>query len=222
MKPMNKLHFFPMRPAEAMRREQRGTRYTRLLNTLNAFNALNVFKAFPEPHKARRMHLPTRLYGMLLAGMLALILAGCDGGGNGGGGGGNNDNRTTLDPRAVSNVTTIVGEEYITVSWTNPDQANIIGFNITRRNLANDEPESEVGPNTPADVAPRARVTHNITGLTNNTTYRITIAVLYENGDSVDSAPVQITTGTDPDGRRWRRSRSSEFPGCFQYPNSGW
>ena len=169
----------------------------RLLNTLNAF-----LSAFPKPQTARRMHIPTRLYGVLLAGMLgfALLLAGCDGGGNGGGGDDNNDNRTTLDPRAVSNVTTIVGEEYITVSWTNPDQANIMGFNITRRNVANGETESEMGPKAPADVAPRARVTHNITGLTNNTTYRITIAVLYENGDSVDSAPVQRTTGTDPDG----------------------
>ena len=192
---MKQLHFFPARPAKTMRRAQRGTGYTRILNTLN------VFKAFPQPNRARRMCIPTRFYDVLLAGMLgfALLLAGC-GSDSGGGNGGGDDNRTTQDPRAVSDVQTIVGEEYITVSWTNPDQANIAGFNITRRNLANDEPESEMGPKAPADVAPRARVTHNITGLTNRTTYRITIAVLYENGDSVDSAPVQRTTGTDPDG----------------------
>ncbi len=74
MKTMHKLHFFPVRPAIAMRREQRGTVSARFLNTLNAF------KTFPEPNKARRMHIPTRFYGLLLTGLFGLVLASCGGG----------------------------------------------------------------------------------------------------------------------------------------------
>ena len=42
-----------------------------------------------------------------------------------------------MDPaRAVSAIQAIPGEDHILVSWTNPDQANIIGFNITWFNVA--------------------------------------------------------------------------------------
>ena len=67
MKAMNQLHFFPVRPATAMCRAQRGAICARLLNILNAFNTF--LNAFPEPNRARRMRIPTRFYGVLLAGL---------------------------------------------------------------------------------------------------------------------------------------------------------
>ncbi len=128
--------------------------------------------------------------------MFGLVLAGCGGGGSGGDSSGGTDNGQ--NPRAVSNIQTLVGEDHIFVGWTNPDQMNITGFNITWRG-GSGEVKSEIGPNAPADVAPLARVIYNIMDLTNNTAYRITITVLYKDGDTAMSSPVSGTTGADQD-----------------------
>ncbi len=156
-----------------------------------------VFAAF------RQTHWPARFYAVLLTGMLgfALLLAGCGGGGGGGGGG---------DPRAVSKIQTIVGENSILVGWTNPNRENIIGFSITSINTANNtvnrtDPKMISVNSTNADLRtpvgslllPGERVIYNIKGLTNGVDYEIRITVIYENGDSVDSEPVRRTTGTD-------------------------
>ncbi len=184
---MNQLHFFPVRSVKAMRREQRGTVSVRLFNTFNAFNA---FKNFPEPNRARRMRIPARFYGVLLAGMFGLVLTGCGGGGSGGGG----DPAAQNSP-AVSNIQTLVGEDYILVGWTNPASDNITGFVITaRRDNASDGGTTELN-STVADVAPLARVIYNITGLTNDITYHITIAVRYKSRTIGTSPPVSSTTG---------------------------
>ncbi len=181
---MNQLHFFPVRSAKTMRREQRGTVSVRLLNVFN------VFKAFPEPNRARRMCIPARFYGVLLAGMFGLVLTGCGGGGGGG-------DPAPQNSQAVSNIQTLVGEDYILVGWTNPNRMNITGFVITtRRDDASDGGTREFN-STMAGVAPLARVIYNITGLTNNIAYHITIAVRYENGTIVISPPVSGTTGAD-------------------------
>ncbi len=148
----------------------------------------------------RQTHWPARFYAVLLTGMLALVIAGCGGGGSGGGGGG--------DPRAVSKIQTIVGENSILVGWTNPDQENIIGLNITWMNTAitNGSGITTISLNstdanlrTPGGslLLPKARVIYNIKGLTNGVGYEIEIVVIYENGDSVGSEPVRRTTGTD-------------------------
>ncbi len=179
---MKQLHFFPVRSAKTMRREQRGTVSVRLLNVFN------VFKAFPEPNRARRMRIPARFYGVLLAGMFGLVLTGCAAG----------DGDPDPDPQnfpAVSNIQTLIGEDHILVGWTNPDSDNIAGFVITtRRDDASDGGTRELN-STVADVAPLARVIYNITGLTNNIAYNITIAVRYENGIIGTSPPVSGTTG---------------------------
>ncbi len=179
---MNQLHFFPVRSAKAMCREQRGTVSVRLLNTFN------TFKAFPEPNRARRMRIPARFYGVLLAGMLGLVLTSCGGNGSGSIGGG------TQNSQVVSNIQTLAGEDYILVGWTNPNRMNITGFVITTR-----RDNASVGGTTElnsVNVAPRARVIYNITDLTNNITYHITIGVRYESGIIVTSPPVSSTTGT--------------------------
>ncbi len=198
---MNQFHFFPVRSAKAMCREQRGTVSVRLLNIFNAFNA---FKAFPEPNRARRMCIPARFYGVLLAGMFGLVLTGC--GGSGGSSGGVGDPASQNFP-AVFNIRALAGEDHILVGWTNPAADNIDGLVITtRRDNASDGGTTEELNSTAADVAPLVRVIYNITGLTNDITYHITVAVRYENGIIVTSHPVSITTGarvgvgTDIDG----------------------
>ncbi len=139
---------------------------------------------------------PARFYGVLLAGMFGLALAGCGGGSGGGSSGGTDNGQNT---RAVSNIQTLVGEDHIFVGWTNPDQMNITGFNITRHNVDDDTSEGDTTElnSTMADVAPLARVIYNIMDLTNNTAYRITITVLYKDGDTAMSSPVSGTTGAD-------------------------
>ena len=161
-----------------------------------AFNACNAGPRLKMPSRLSRA---SRSLGtVLLTGMLglALLLAGCGTDSSGGNGGDGRDDRT---PRAVSNITTTTAGNSITVSWTNPDQANIIGFNMTWRNVAGGETESRMGPNAPADVAPIARVTDTITNLTYDTTYEITITVLYADGVSVNSVPAQVRTEKKPD-----------------------
>ncbi len=91
----------------------------------------------------------------------------------------------------------------LVVSWKNPNQPNITGFHITWFNVANiSDGDTEELNSTTSDVSllPGARVIYNITGLTSHTVYRITIAVLYENGDAAVSAPIEKTTEADPDG----------------------
>ncbi len=139
---------------------------------------------------------------LLLTGMFGLVLAGCAGGGGGGSGGGGGDGR------AVSNIQTMVGEENILVSWTNPNRENITGFNITLFNVDDMSVEgiilnaTDVRLLTPAAdlLQPGSLVMFNITGLTNGITYRITIAVLYMDGSSSTSVSTQGTAGADPNG----------------------
>ncbi len=184
---MNQLHFFPVRSAKAMCRKQRGAVSVRLLNTFN------VFKAFPEPSRARRMHIPARFYGVLLAGMFGLVLTGCGSSSISSSIGGGDPVPQNFP--AVFNMQTLAGEDYILVGWTNPNRMNITGFVIsTRRDNASDGGTKELN-SAMADVAPRARVIYNITGLINNITYHITIAVRYESGIIVASPPVSSTTG---------------------------
>ena len=115
-------------------------------------------------------------------------------GGNGG----------TSNPRAVADIQTAVNGNNMTVRWTNPDQEGqdeITGFNVTWFNVGNtSDSNAEELNSTLADTSPGARVSYNITGLLYNTTYAITIAVLYADGTSVVSSPVQNTTGMDPNG----------------------
>ncbi len=106
---------------------------------------------------------------------------------------------------AVSKIQTLVGADHILVGWTNPDQENITEFNITWFNVA-DASDKEMMILRAADVRlrtpvadllkPESRVIYNIMDLTNNTAYRITIAVLYENNNNaVTSSSVSGTTG---------------------------
>ena len=129
------------------------------------------------------------------------------------GNGGNGGNGVTTNLPAVSDIEPVVGEEHILVSWTNPNQMNIIGFNITWVNVDADvngkgmrilrAANVDVLLRTPAAdlLKPESRVMYNITGLTNGERYEIRIAVLYQNGISVVSAPIIGTPGMDdPDG----------------------
>ena len=154
---------------------------------------------------ARLVRLARLMCAVLPACIFGLLLAGCGGGGGGptpgspdpGGGGGPAPSAS----RAVSDITTAVAGNNITVSWTNPGRENITGFNISWINVDDDAAGDTKELNaTDADTAPSARVTHTITGLAYNTTYEITIAVLYADGTSVDSVPVQAMTEKDPAG----------------------
>ncbi len=174
------------------------------LNLPSRLDRLVCTVLLPPPPPRRHFRLGRLVCTLLLTGTFGLLLAGCDGGSDGGGSGGG-------DPRAVSNIEAEAGEEHILVSWTNPDQENITGFNITWFfNVAN-RSEQETRTLSAANVdgqlltpeadllQPGSRVRYNITGLTNGITYRITIAVLYADGTSVDSVLVR-RTGMDPDG----------------------
>ena len=103
--------------------------------------------------------------------------------------------------RSVSNIQIAAGGNHITVSWVNPALDNITGFNITWIHTVNTTDRGVIELNsTLADVSPSARVMYTITGLTHNSTYGITIAVLYENGDSESSPPVQSETDASQNG----------------------
>ncbi len=153
-----------------------------------------VSNAFRRMKRSSRLARLGRLVcTVLLAGTFGLVLAGCGGGGGSGGGGG--------DPRAVAKIGVKAGEEHILVSWNNPDQANITGFNITWVNVGNDADVNDKGMRilTDADLLqPGSRVMYNITGLTNGKRYEIRIAVLYADGTSSTLVSVQGTAGMDP------------------------
>ena len=113
------------------------------------------------------------------------------------------------DLPVVSNIQTLVGADHILVGWTNPGQSGITGFNVVRINTADQSDTQTIPLNVAAPalltpvsdlLLPEKRVIYNITGLTNDITYNITIAVLYENGGRGISSPVLSTTGTDPSG----------------------
>ena len=86
------------------------------------------------------------------------------------------------------------------MSWTNPDQDNIDGFNITWINVGDDADggTKELGSDA-ANVAAGASNTDTITNLNYVATYRITVAVRYAGQEPIPSAPVEGTIGTDPD-----------------------
>ena len=108
---------------------------------------------------------------------------------------------TSPENRSVSNIQTAAGGNHITVSWINPALDNITGFNITWIHTVNATDRGAIELNsTLADVSPGARVMYTITGLTHNSTYGITIAVLYKNGDSESSPPVQSETDASQNG----------------------
>ena len=127
--------------------------------------------------------------------------------GNGGGDG--NGNATPPDGGgggtlpAVANIKVVASGNNITVSWNNPNRDNITGFNIAWVNVDNnaeptDRGETELNSDK-ADVTAGARDnTFLIPDLTYDATYEITVAVLYRNGTSVASDPVQRMTGMDP------------------------
>ena len=150
----------------------------------------------------------TRLMCVVLSACIfGLLLAGCGGGGDGSpapGGPGPGGGPAPSASRAVSDIQTTVSGNNITVSWTNPgreNMRNITGFHITWRDVANaSDGDTKELDSTDANTAPGERVTDTITGLIYNTTYEITIAVLYADGTSVNSVPVQTTTGMDPAG----------------------
>ena len=102
--------------------------------------------------------------------------------------------------RAVADVQTAVNRNNMTVRWTNPAQENITGFNMTWFNVANasDGGTKELDSDAANIATGAADNTYTITDLTFNATYEITIAVLYADGTSVDSAPVRDTTGKEP------------------------
>ena len=162
--------------------------------------------------RLRRQSRSFHACAVLLTGMLALVLAGC---GSGGGDGGPATPTNTTPPssdRAASNVQTIVDDERITVAWTNPDQPNIRGFNVTLftdaappvfiRTILLGAPAPATDTNARSvNVTRNARVIYPITaGLTNDITYRITIAVIYADGNSVASRSVKSRPGVGAAG----------------------
>ena len=110
----------------------------------------------------------------------------------------------SLDPRGVSDIQTTVSGNTITVSWTNPNQESISGFNINWVNAADTETTDRGEMALDSDdatvsVAPGAQSMYTITGLTYDATYRITVAVRYAGQDPITSAAVQVTTAINPD-----------------------
>ncbi len=167
----------------------------RVLLPLMAALKYNVLRRTPRQSRSY-------IHTVLLTGMLgfALLLAGCAGGG---GGGGTPPVTIPPDPAAVSKVRTTVSGNNITVRWTNPDQANITGFNITWINVGDDADGGEIALNaSQTNVAAGADNTHKITNLDYAATYRITVTVLYADQDPVASDPTSVPpamTGMDPD-----------------------
>ncbi len=208
---MNNLYFFPVRSVQEMHCRQRRPACERLLN--NAFNflpnaarsfgrLLACFPAWPltaASNTCLRMKMPSRsVCAVLLTGMLALVLAGCAGSGGGGG-----DDRTISNPGAATNIKAAASGNNITVSWTNPNLENITGFNIAWINVdddaeATDRGEMALDSDAANTAAGASDNTFLIPDLTYDATYNITVAVLYRNGTSVDSVPVQRMTGMDP------------------------
>ncbi len=168
----------------------------RIISPLTAvfFNANAGLRMKRPSRPSRPSRLSRLICTVLLTGLFGLVLAGCAGGGGGSGGG----NSISSNISVVSNIQTLVGEDHILVGWTNPAEENITGFNIVWFNVANvsDGDMAELNA-TGADVLQGARVIYNITGLTNQITYNITIAVLYENGDVGLSSSVGSRAGAD-------------------------
>ena len=117
----------------------------------------------------------------------------------------NGDGGTPPDtnPLAVSGIATEVRGNNITVSWTNPEQDDITGFNITWINIGDDALPTDRGDivltDPPASVATGADNTYKITNLTYATTYEITVTVLYAGQDPAASDPVQTEATTEQD-----------------------
>ena len=207
---MNKLNFYSARSAKEtfvrLSRPAFVRGFNTIFNTMMSFGGQVTLPLTAAFNACLRLNLRSRsVCAVLLTGVFALALAGCGGGGSGGGGGGGNgsDNRSNgddNDDRAVSELKATVSGNTITVSWKNPDQENIIGFNINWVNTddAADGDADEFNP-PPADVSAGALGnTYKITALTYSATYRITVTVRYANGDSVVSAPVQGRISLDP------------------------
>ena len=129
--------------------------------------------------------------------------AGADPDGDGPGGDPNGGGDATFP--AVTDVQTTVNGNTITVSWTNPNpdgQDEITGFNVAWVNDANTTDRGEMELDATVSgvlVVPGTQSMYTITDLTYDATYEITVAVRYADGTSVDSAPVQGKTGTNPD-----------------------
>ena len=140
---------------------------------------------------------------ILLTGVLGLVLAGCA-----------SNSKDSAAPGGnrllVTDVQSIVGDTNILLGWTNPDQDNITGFQITPHVVVDGSVGNESlavprsftsiagGPGFSDDKG--ARVTYDITDLTRNTTYEVVIGVIYgEDAENPQNLRLAKMTTGDPD-----------------------
>ena len=114
------------------------------------------------------------------------------------------DDPLPANNRAVADIQTEVSGNTITVSWTNPAQEGITGFNVSWVNAADgsDANSTILGNETTPAVnisSGASDNTYTITDLAYDTTYEITVTVFYIDGTSAVSDPEQATIGKNPD-----------------------
>jgi hypothetical protein len=120
-----------------------------------------------------------------------LIITGC-------GGGINDVDDDTTSPGPVTNITTIGGNEKITLSWTEPSDTDFDSVEITYK------PDGS----SPITVK-KGTVAKEITGLTNDTDYIFTVKSVDASGNKSSGATVMARAGNTP--LKWAKVGNSNF-----------
>ena len=172
--------------------------FNTIFNTMMSFGGRITSSLTTTSAAFLRTHRQTRFCAILLAGLLGLVLAGCAG-----------NSKDSAAPGGnrllVTDVQSIVGDTNILLGWTNPDQDNITGFQITPSPVIDRVVDNETVPRSFTSIADgpgfsinkSARVTYDIAGLARNTTYEVVIGVIYH-GDTDNPQNLRLqrmTTG---------------------------
>ncbi len=228
---MHPINFLSARLVRGTRGRQSRPAFTRGLNhfpnTLMSFTGrvrLPLTRASDASRRLNRLpRLPRLVCAVLPACIFGLLLAGCGGGGGGNGGGA----PAPAASPSVSDIEFAAGgtNTSLIVSWTNPDQPSITGFNVTWQNIAVPA-DKGVRELTAADVnvSAGARVVETITGLMHNATYHLTIVTIYTGGRSASAVPADPartgSAGRTPSGDLDRDGVPNADDNCPQTPNA--
>ncbi len=180
----------------------------------NASRRLNRLPRLPRLVRWTRL-----MCAVLPACIFGLLLAGCGGGGA----------PAPAVSLSVSDIEFAAGgtNTSLIVSWTNPDQPSITGFNVTWQNIAvpadkgvRELTAADVGVN----VSAAARVLVTLEGLRPNAAYNLAIVVIYMGGRSASAAPADPartgSAGMTPSGDLDRDGVPNADDNCPLIPNA--